>query len=122
LGAPHRVITSDTEAHKFQENQDTRYRGLVDELNREIILGNNDKSQNSSEENLVPIQTVREYLAILWQMYQGANKPRKTEILDEIVRNLKVHRSTAKRHMSSKGPPKLEQGKNGGRKDRYSKN
>lgn len=45
------------------------------------------------EDDLVSIQAAREYLALLWQQYQGASRKLKSQLLDEVTRNLGIHRS-----------------------------
>jgi hypothetical protein len=79
-------------------------------------------SNTCQEVNLVTLQSVREYLALLWERYQWLKlREEKGEVLDEICRNLKVHRKTANRWMRGKKPPGRgrERGKSFPRK-RYS--
>lgn len=69
----------------------------------------------------MPIQARRDYLAVLWQRYQGAAQKTKSRILDEIEENLGVHRKSAIRLMRHKdGPPALRRGRGGGRRGGYS--
>ena len=73
---------------------------------------NNQKIQLSEEDNSpVSIQAVIEYLALMWIQYQGTSKKFKSRLLDELVRNLKIHRKAAIRLMTSKVPPKQNQGR-----------
>jgi len=85
----------------------------------EKIVENTTNLQFSREDTPVSLQAIREYLALLWAAYQEASRNQKSKILDEIERNLSVHRGTAKRYMSGKEPPKLMQGKGGGRNTTY---
>ena len=57
------------------------------------------------------IQAVREYLALLWGKYQHSSRKRKSEILDELVSNLEIHRKSATRLMGGTEPPRLARGK-----------
>jgi len=68
----------------------------------------------------VSSQAVREYLQLVWQKYQAASRLEKSAILDELARNLSIHRKSAIRLMSKKYPPRSFQGFRGGRKKRYS--
>lgn len=53
----------------------------------------------------------REYLALLWSMYCACNtRAGKSQILDEICRNLGYHRNSALRLMNRESPPKLGRG------------
>ncbi len=65
-------------------------------------------------------QAVREYLAHLWNQYHKGTRAIKSEILNEISRNLKVHRKSAIRLMNSRYAPKSLQGYRGGRLRQYS--
>lgn len=66
------------------------------------------------------IQAAREYLADVWVRYQEANKREKGLILDELQRNLGLHRKSATRLMNSRHPPRSHHGFRGGRKKKYS--
>jgi hypothetical protein len=68
----------------------------------------------------VSSQAVREYLRLVWHKYQAASRREKSAILDELARNLSIHRKSAIRLMSKKYPPRSLQGFRGGRKKRYS--
>lgn len=57
------------------------------------------------------IQAVREYLALLWHQYQGANRVTKAQLLDEITKNTGMHRGSAKRLMSRSTAPTFRRGK-----------
>src|SRR6056300_977149 len=85
-------------------------RAIIEVLNKQLAL----------EEILVSSQAVREYLRLLWKKYQGANKKCKGMILDEICRNLDMHRKAAIRMMNSSVAPRSQQGTVGGRGRRYS--
>lgn len=67
-------------------------------------------------------QAVKEYLALVWEQYKLANRKMKSVILDEVCRNLKMHRKAAIRALCSQQPPRASQGKgsSGGRRRRYS--
>ena len=63
---------------------------------------------------------IREYVALLWGEYQGAKRQRRGEILDELSRNLTIHRKSATRLMNDKTAPKLARGKGSGGRPVYS--
>lgn len=65
-------------------------------------------------------QATREYLAHLWKQYKTADRRLKSQILDELVRNLGTHLKAATRLMNRRYPPGSLQGFKGGRKPRYS--
>ena len=83
---------------------------IILELNHELSL----------EDILVSSQAVREYLRLLWKKYQGSNRKRKSIILDELCRNLGLHRKAAIRLMNSPNSPRSRQGLAGGRRRKYS--
>jgi len=57
------------------------------------------------------IQAKREYIAMLWALYRQATKrSEKSRILDEISRNLGIHRKSATRCMNQDEAPKLGRG------------
>lgn len=60
---------------------------------------------------------IREYIQMLWKRYQTAGKKDKKLILDEITRNIQIHRKAAIRMMNKKHCPKRRPG----RKQIYSK-
>lgn len=60
---------------------------------------------------------IKEYIQMLWKRYQTAGKKDRSLILDELVRNLEIHRKAAIRMMNKTAPPK----KRPGRKQIYSK-
>lgn len=66
------------------------------------------------------IQSQREYLKLVWQRYQKANRKERSLILDELQNNLRLHRKSATRLMNAKLAPRLQQGQRGGRQGRYS--
>lgn len=66
------------------------------------------------------VQAIREYLELLWNQYQNANRATRGRILDELERNLNVHRKSATRLMGRKYAPRSLQGFRGGRKKQYS--
>ena len=69
----------------------------------------------------VSIQAIREYIALLWKRYQGLKeRHEKSEVLDEICRNLKIHRKSALRLMRSESMPKKKRGPTVVPKRRYS--
>lgn len=66
-------------------------------------------------------QAVREYLALVWEQYKLANRKMKSVILDEVCRNLYMHRKAAIRALRGASPPRAFQGKGSkGRGRRYS--
>lgn len=65
-------------------------------------------------------QAVREYLEMLWKRYQKASKAARSTILDELERNLGLHRKSATRLMGRKYAPRSLQGFKGGRRKHYS--
>ena len=68
----------------------------------------------------VSITAVREYVALLWNEYQGAKRKRRSEILSELSHNLKRHRKSAIRLMSAPCVPRLQRGKGSGGREEYS--
>ncbi len=56
-------------------------------------------------------QAVREYLALVWEQYKLANRNMRSMLPDEVCRNLKMHRKSAIRALSSSKPPRSIQGK-----------
>ena len=67
------------------------------------------------------IAAVREYVAHLWAEYQAASRRRRSAILDELQRNLGVHRKSATRLMrKGSAPPGLRRGKGSGGRPCYS--
>ena len=77
------------------------------------------KPNNSQEIDLVSTQALREYLAVVWQKYQLASKDSKSSILDELVRNLGIHRKSAIRLMNKRYRPRSLHGFKGGRRKCY---
>lgn len=57
------------------------------------------------------IQAIHEYLALIWAQYQEASKKVKTQLLDEIEKNVKMHRKASIRLMNSKTEPAFARGK-----------
>lgn len=66
------------------------------------------------------ITAIREYIALLWEKYQEAKKVGKIEILDELCRNLNIHRKSATRLMTAKSSPALKRGQGSGGRQKYS--
>ena len=86
--------------------------GLAEEPKYSDNCINRQKNQLSKEDNSpVSIQAIIEYVALMWIQYQGTSKKFKSRLLDELVRNLKIHRKAAIRLMTSRVPPKQNQGK-----------
>ena len=82
-----------------------------------------DVCENNSlhqEETSVSSQAAKEYLELLWKQYQTADRRLKSAILDEVCRNLGVHRKSATRLMTRKYLPRSLQGHRGGRRKHYS--
>jgi hypothetical protein len=86
---------------------------------RDIVCSHT-KSNNSLEVNLVNAQALREYLALIWNTYQACSKTQKGTTLDELVRNLNIHRKAAIRLMNKAHAPRSLQGFKGGRQKQYS--
>jgi len=76
------------------------------------------KNLSLQEAGLVSIQAVREYVSVLWGQYQVAGRRLRSQILDELERNLGIHRKSANRLMLAKRAPPLGRGK-GNRKRIY---
>ena len=66
------------------------------------------------------IAAIRDYVALLWGEYQGAKRQRRGAILDELGRNLRIHRKSATRLMNSEQAPLLRRGKGSGGRKLYS--
>jgi hypothetical protein len=69
---------------------------------------------------LVSTQAKREYLKVLWERYRKVGRKERGIILDEITRNLGMHRKSAIRLMSRPYSPRMFQGFKGGRRRQYS--
>lgn len=68
----------------------------------------------------MPIEAKREYIALLWRKYREARtRESKKLILDEICRNLGIHRKSATRLMCAKSVPTYGRGQ-AGRSPEYS--
>lgn len=111
-----------------EENPGADIRGSFEELADEA-LKRQPESKNFGlpqlkffpEVTLVSIQAVREYLALLWRRYQGLKvREEKSAVLDEICRNLKIHRKSALRLMGAKTVPVKKRGPTIAPKRRYS--
>lgn len=87
------------------------------ELRNHGFAKNNHDFQEMSP---VSTQAIREYLEMLWKQYQKSSKAVRGAILDELVRNLALHRKSATRLMGRKYPPRSLQGFKGGRRQNYS--
>jgi len=83
-----------------------------------FVVNHNDKI--FQELSPVSTQAIREYLFEVWKHYKKADRKLKSQILDEICRNLKVHRKAAVRLLGKNYPPRSYQGFRGGRKKKYS--
>ena len=83
----------------------------------------NSFSIDLSSRGVTPVSTqaVKEYLSLMWPLYQVGSREYKAKILDAIVLTLKIHRKSAIRLMNSSLPPRSNQGKkSSGRKKPYS--
>jgi len=69
------------------------------------------RTNAGTKEHSVGNQATLEYLALLWIKYQAFAKDLKSVVLNEICRNLEIHRKSAIRLMSSKTPPRSLQGR-----------
>ena len=66
-------------------------------------------------------QAVREYLSLVWEQYKNSHRKLKTILLDEVCRNLQIHRKAAIRALNGTKAPRSSQGKGSKtRKKRYS--
>lgn len=78
------------------------------------------KKQLVPEEDLVTIQAIREYLELVWKRYKISQRKERSSIIDEVCRNLAMHRKAAIRMLNKNYPPRSMQGYRGGRKRVYS--
>jgi hypothetical protein len=85
------------------------------------IFDFSDKIESIPEDTLVTTQAKREYLAHVWAQYKNASKQLKSRILDEVSRNLGIHRKSAVRLLRRRYKPRSLQWFRGGRKTSYSK-
>ena len=65
-------------------------------------------------------QAIREYLFCIWNQYHCGDRKLKSRLLDELVRNLGIHRKAAVRLMNRPWAPRSQQGYKGGRRRHYS--
>ena len=93
------------------------YQGVAEKPEQGDIACYDTKLNLSLEVDPVTAQALREYLAVVWKNYQAASKAGKGLILDELVRNVKIHRKAAIRLMNKKHSPRSQQGFKGGRKE-----
>lgn len=57
---------------------------------------------------LVSLDAVRQYIALLWRRYQSLERrEEKSVVLDELCRNLRIHRKSAIRLMTAEAVPRL---------------
>jgi hypothetical protein len=85
--------------------------GLLGQPEKEKIWDISHNSPVFPEVSLVSIQAIQEYLALLWHQYQDASRPVKSKILDEIEKNVKMHRKAAIRLMNKPEEPIFARGK-----------
>lgn len=79
------------------------------------------KNDNFQEDRLVTIEAIREYLALLWGQYQELKlREEKSLVLDEICRNLRIHRKSALRLMNGEDVPRKKRGPSKTQRKRYS--
>ena len=118
LKAANQLIRSVTEeaGEKSLGSEDKRLRKASE---WRIVVFNHESKQKHEDEP-VSTQTIREYLECLWKQYQKADRKTRGAILDEISRNLGIHRKSATRLMCRRYAPRSLQGFKGGRKRRYS--
>ncbi len=104
------VIASLVTISVTEDNLDSKTGSELGELQERAMQGQ-PESKNFGlprlkffqEVTLVSFQAVREYIALLWRRYQGLKtREEKSEVLDEICRNLTVHRKSALRLMRAK--------------------
>lgn len=116
----HKVIRSVTEGELAkeicQEDQNVCLRGVPELSNHGFAKNHHDVQE------VIPVSTqaIREYLELLWKQYQKGNRAIRGSILDEITRNLGLHRKAATRLMGRSYPPRSMQGFKGGRRRKYS--
>jgi hypothetical protein len=69
----------------------------------------------------VTVDAVRQYIALLWARYQTLKlRVDKAQLLDELCRNLDIHRKSAIRLMNSEDAPKLRRGRSKAAAPHYS--
>ena len=56
-------------------------------------------------------QAVREHLALVWEQFKHSNRKLRTILLDEVCKNLKIHRKAAIRALNKAEAPRSSQGK-----------
>jgi hypothetical protein len=112
------ITASVTEAKQDQSKGLELKKNLEGWPKWEILVS--DQTTKITEVNLVSISAIREYVALLWGQYQEASKRRRGEILDELCRNLAIHRKAAIRLMNRSDSPKLARGKGSGGRSVYS--
>ncbi len=66
------------------------------------------------------ITATRDYLKLIWRQYQVASFEEKSLLLNELCRNLNIHRKSAIRLLNKNYPPRSLQGFRGGRTRKYS--
>lgn len=81
-----------------------------------------DQRLTFQELTLVSFEAIRQYIAFLWKRYQEKkSREEKAEILDELCRNLNIHRKSAVRLMTKKGsPPQKRRGASKQERKKYS--
>lgn len=117
---PNPLIRSVTEQITSIESEKGSHNGVlkrVPECGEDAVYHN---CKFFPEVTLVTTQAIREYLESVWKQYQSAPRRLKTQILDELTRNLEIHRKSATRLMGRKYPPRSLQGFKGGRRRKYS--
>ena len=65
-------------------------------------------------------QAQREYLFCIWKQYLNAAKIRKSELINEVQRNLGLHRKAVIRLLNRPWEPRSQQARPGPRSSRYS--
>lgn len=70
------------------------------------ILDFSYKIESIPEDALVTIQAKRDYLAHVWAQYKNASRKLKSQILDEVFRNLGIHRKSAVRLLRRRQEPR----------------
>jgi hypothetical protein len=103
----------------IDQHLEIRKEGLQGTPGKEMLVFDQEK-QFFPEVALVSTQAQREYLKVLWLRYRKVGRRDRTLILDEICRNLGLHRKSAVRLMGRAYSPRIFQGLKGGRRRKYS--
>ena len=104
-------VTLEGVTHGDERTLDVHQNEALDALARLGTIWDIYDVPNHQEVSLVSIQAIREYLVLMWKQYQDSSKGDRSRILDEIVRNLGMHRGSVKRLMRRAAAPTFQRGK-----------